>query len=53
MRDTNGDLRMDTKELVTDQYGRFDGDPQNNANGFYWGLDNRMYTAGQSTSSSG
>jgi glucose/arabinose dehydrogenase len=48
MHDTNGDLRMDTKELVTDQYGRFDGDPQNNANGFYWGLDNRMYTAGQS-----
>jgi hypothetical protein len=47
MRDTNGDLRMDTKELVTSQYGRFEGDPQNNANGFYWGLDNRMYTAGQ------
>jgi len=47
MRDTNGDLRMDTKERITDQYGRFDGDPQNNANGFYWGLDNRMYTAGQ------
>jgi glucose/arabinose dehydrogenase len=49
MRDTNGDLRMDSKERVTDQYGRFDGDPQNNANGFYWGLDNRMYSAGQST----
>ena len=48
MRDTNGDLRMDTKERITDQYGRFEGDPQNNANGFYWGLDNRMYTAGQS-----
>jgi len=49
MRDTNGDLRVDSKERITDQYGRFDGDPQNNANGFYWGLDNRMYTAGQST----
>ena len=48
MKDTNGDLRMDAKELVTDQYGRFEGDPQNNANGFYWGVDNRMYTAGQS-----
>ena len=46
MRDTNGDLRMDTKELVTNEYGRLDGDPQNNANGFYWALDNRMYTAG-------
>src|SRR6476646_7732010 len=48
MHDTNGDLRMDTKELVTDRYGRVDCDPQNNANGFYWALDNRMYTAGQS-----
>jgi mono/diheme cytochrome c family protein/HEAT repeat protein len=46
MHDTNGDLRMDTKELVTSEYGRRDADPQNNANGFYWGLDNRMYTAG-------
>jgi len=48
MRDTDGDLRIDTKELVTDRFGRFDGDPQNNANGFYWALDNRMYTAGLS-----
>ncbi len=47
MHDTNGDLRMDTRELVTSQYGRREADPQNNANGFYWALDNRMYTAGQ------
>jgi mono/diheme cytochrome c family protein/glucose/arabinose dehydrogenase len=47
MRDTNGDLRMDTKELVTDQYGRLDADPQNNANEFYWGLDNWMHVAAQ------
>ena len=47
MRDTNGDLRMDTKELVTDRYGRRETDPQNNANGFDWSLDNKMYTAGQ------
>jgi len=45
MRDTDGDLRMDTKELVTDQYGRLEADPQNNANGFYWGLDNWMHVA--------
>src|SRR4030095_3794117 len=44
MHDTNGDLRMDTKELITNQYGRRDADPQNNANGFHWALDNRMYT---------
>ena len=48
MRDSDGDLRMDTKELVTNQYGRREGDPQNNANGFHWALDNQMYTAGQS-----
>ena len=48
MRDTDGDLRMDTKELVTKQYGRFEGDPQNNANGFLWALDNTMHVAGQS-----
>ena len=48
MRDTNGDLRMDTKELVTKQFGRFEGDPQNNANGFLWALDNTMHIAGQS-----
>jgi mono/diheme cytochrome c family protein/glucose/arabinose dehydrogenase len=46
MRDTNGDLRMDTKELVTNQYGRLETDPQNNANGFYWALDNWMHVAG-------
>ncbi len=48
MRDTDGDLRADSKELVTSKYGRLDADPQNNANGFYWALDNRMYTAGLS-----
>jgi glucose/arabinose dehydrogenase len=47
MRDTDGDLRADTKTLITDQFGRRDGDPQNNANGLYWARDNRMYTAGQ------
>jgi len=46
MRDTNGDLQADDKQLVATGFGRFDGDPQNNANGFYWALDNRMYTAG-------
>ena len=45
MRDTNGDLRMDAKELVTNQYGRLEADPQNNANEFYWSLDNWMHVA--------
>jgi putative membrane-bound dehydrogenase-like protein len=48
MHDTDGDLRMDTKELVTDRYGLFEMNPEDNANGFYWALDNTMYTAGAS-----
>ncbi len=48
MRDTDGDGRMNTKTRVTDQFGRRDVDVENNANGFDWGLDNRMRTAGQS-----
>src|SRR5260221_8037537 len=45
MHDTNGDLRMDTKELVTDRYGRLEARVEQNANGFHWGLDNRTQTA--------
>ncbi len=47
MRDTNGDLRVDGRALVTNRYGRREVDPQNNANAFYWALDNRMHMAGQ------
>lgn len=47
MRDTNGDLRADAKELITDRFGRRDGDPQNQGNGFVWGLDNWLHTAGE------
>jgi mono/diheme cytochrome c family protein/glucose/arabinose dehydrogenase len=47
MRDTDGDLKMDAKELVTSRYGRRETDPENNANGFDWGLDNVMHTSGQ------
>ena len=49
MLDKDGDLRMDGKELVSDQFGRLETDPENNANTFYWALDNWMYTAGQTT----
>ena len=45
MRDTNGDLRMDTKDLVTDDFGRRDAHPEQNANEFFWALDNRMHSA--------
>ena len=36
---------MDTKELVTDKYGRREARVEQNANGFHWALDNWMYTA--------
>jgi mono/diheme cytochrome c family protein/glucose/arabinose dehydrogenase len=45
MKDTDGDLKMDKKELVTDQYGRREARVEQNANGFFWGLDNWMHTA--------
>jgi mono/diheme cytochrome c family protein/glucose/arabinose dehydrogenase len=48
MRDTDGDLRMDTKTRVSGQFGQREVDVENNANGFDWGLDNRLRTAGQS-----
>lgn len=47
MRDTNGDLRADKKELVSTRFSRREGDPQNAGNGFPWALDNRIYTAGE------
>lgn len=45
MRDTNGDLRADTKELITHEYGRLEGSVEGNANSLLWALDNRMHTS--------
>ena len=45
MRDTDGDLKADTKESVTDQYGRLDATVEHNANSLLWALDNWMYTS--------
>lgn len=45
MRDTNGDLKMDSKELVTDQYGRRQANVEHNANGLMWALDNWIHTS--------
>jgi mono/diheme cytochrome c family protein/glucose/arabinose dehydrogenase len=45
VRDTDGDLKADTKELVSNTYGRREGNPEHNANGLYWGMDNTIYTA--------
>ena len=45
MKDTNGDLKADTKELVSDSYGRAAASIEHNANSLHWGLDNIIYTS--------
>ena len=45
MKDTDGDLKADTKDLVTDQYGRREATVEHNANSLLWALDNWMYTS--------
>ena len=44
-QDTNGDLKADRKELVTNQYGRREGNVEHNANSLLWALDNNIYTS--------
>lgn len=39
-RDTTGDLRADVREIVRDDYGRRDSNPERNPNGLIWALDN-------------
>jgi mono/diheme cytochrome c family protein/glucose/arabinose dehydrogenase len=45
MRDTNNDLKADTKELVADGFGRLDANVEHNANTLLWALDNWIYTS--------
>lgn len=45
MKDTNGDLRADTKAIVSNTYGRATGSIEHNANSLYWALDNVIYTS--------
>jgi mono/diheme cytochrome c family protein/glucose/arabinose dehydrogenase len=44
-RDTTGDLKADTKELVCDCYGFEMGNVEHNANSLLWAMDNRIYTS--------
>ena len=46
IRDTNGDLRSDRKDLVAGDYGRRETNVEVNANALLWGLDNRIHMAG-------
>ena len=45
MKDTNGNLKADSKELVSDSYGRAAASIEHNANSLHWGLDNIIYTS--------
>ena len=45
VRDTNGDLRADSKELVRSDYGTKQSNPEHNANGLLWGIDNWIHNA--------
>ena len=44
-RDTDGDLVADAQALVRDDYGRLEANPEHNANGLHWGIDNWIYTS--------
>ncbi len=46
MRDTDGDLRADTKERIATGYGRRQANVEINANSLHWAIDNRLYAAG-------
>jgi mono/diheme cytochrome c family protein/glucose/arabinose dehydrogenase len=44
-RDSNGDLRADSKDLVADTFGRADANVEHNANSLTWAMDNWMHTS--------
>jgi putative membrane-bound dehydrogenase-like protein len=46
MKDADGDLRADGKDLVAAGYGRRETNVEVNANGLQWALDNRIYASG-------
>ena len=44
-RDTNGDFKADVKTRVRDDYGTVTSNPEHNANGLVWGMDNWIHNA--------
>ena len=44
LRDTDGDLKADTREKVVDTYGR-GGNVEHDANSLFWAMDNVMYSS--------
>ncbi len=45
MKDTNGDLKADTKELVASGFGTAARNIEHNANALFWAMDNVMYSS--------
>jgi mono/diheme cytochrome c family protein/glucose/arabinose dehydrogenase len=45
MKDSDGDLKADSKELVSSTYGRGEASIEHNANSLFWALDNTIYTS--------
>jgi glucose/arabinose dehydrogenase len=45
MKDTDGDLKADTKDLVVNTYGNPNGGIEHNANSLFWAMDNTMYSS--------
>jgi mono/diheme cytochrome c family protein len=45
MKDTDGDLKADTRDLVASTYGNPKGGIEHNANSVFWAMDNVMYSS--------
>ena len=45
MKDTDGDLKADTKDAVVTTYGNPNGGIEHNANSLFWAMDNVMYSS--------
>ncbi len=45
MKDTDGDLKADTREVVDKTFGNGNANIEHNANGLLWAMDNVMYTS--------
>ena len=48
-RDTDGDLKADTQEVVTDSYGQEMANVEHNENSLLWAMDNWIHTSEGST----
>jgi mono/diheme cytochrome c family protein/glucose/arabinose dehydrogenase len=45
MKDSDGDLKADTKTLLSNSFGRAEANIEHNANSLLWALDNVIYTS--------